>query len=343
MNSYERMMTTLKLKEPDRVPIAEFVIDKKIYSKLMPEAKDQSDFEVMYGLDALGVRAFYKNTWEAESGLEYIDEWGIRYQRNGEVVAHPIKGPIETIEDVRNYVVPAFTPERLERLPELVKKYKGEKAILFHMRAGFLWAAALVGLDTLLMNFLAEPEFVNELLDKILEEQIKLARNAVRAGADVIIETDDYAFNNGPLFSPQVFREFLYPRLKKFVDAVHEEGGLIIKHTDGNIMKILDQIVDAGVDGIHSIDPLAGMDIGVVKSMYGHKISLWGNIDCSNLLTFGSTEDVDAAVKKCIKDAAPGGGFVLVSSNSIQSSVKPENYEAMIKAGKKYGVYPINL
>lgn len=341
MNSYERVMTTLKLKEPDRVPIAEFVIDKKVYNALMPEAKEQSDFEEAYDFDVMGARAFYKTTWE--SGDAFADEWGVVYRRNEEVVPHPVKGPIETYEDLKNYVVPGYIPERLDRLPELVKKYKGEKAIVFHQRAGFLWAANLVGLDNLLMYFLAEPEFVHELLDKILAEQIILARNAIRAGADAIIETDDYAFNNGPLFSPQVFRDFLYPRLKKFVEAVHEEGGMVIKHSDGNLMKILDQIVDTGVDGIHSIDPLAGMDIGIVKNRYGKRISLWGNIDCSNLLTFGSTADVEMAVKKCIADAAPGGGFVLISSNSIQSSVKPENYEAMIKAGKLYGSYPIEL
>jgi uroporphyrinogen decarboxylase len=98
-------------------------------------------------------------------------------------------------------------------------------------------------------------------------------------------------------------------------------------------------IVDAGVDGVNPIEPAAGMDIGEVKQKYGHRVCLIGNIDCSCLLPEGSVEEVEAAVKECIRKAAPGGGYIISSSNSIHSSVKPENYLAMIQATRKYGRY----
>jgi uroporphyrinogen decarboxylase len=137
-----------------------------------------------------------------------------------------------------------------------------------------------------------------------------------------------------------VFREFILPRLQKMVDVIHEEGGKVIKHSDGNLWLILDQIMSTGVDGINPIEPIAGMDIGEVKQKYGKKACVVGNIDCSHLLPYGTESEVEAAVKECIRKASPGGGHIICSSNSIHSSVNPRNYLAMIKAAKRYGVYP---
>jgi uroporphyrinogen decarboxylase len=125
------------------------------------------------------------------------------------------------------------------------------------------------------------------------------------------------------------------------VDAIHEEGGKVVKHSDGNLWPILDMIVDTGIDGLNPMEPVAGMDIGQVKRKYGNRVCLVGNIDCSRLLSEGSVEEVEAAVRECIRKASPGGGHIISSSNSIHSSVKAENYLTMITATRKYGKYPI--
>ncbi|UCG54706.1 MAG: nucleoside 2-deoxyribosyltransferase, partial [Dehalococcoidia bacterium] len=114
-----------------------------------------------------------------------------------------------------------------------------------------------------------------------------------------------------------------------------------LKHTDGNIWKIMGMLIETGIDGIHPIDPGAGMDIGEVKQAYGNKICLIGNIDCGDLLTIGSGEEVRREVKKCIEKGGVGGGLICASSNSIHSNVKPENYLTMVKAIKEYGRYPL--
>ena len=181
MNSYERVMKALSFKEPDRVPIAEFLIDKRIYNALMPTTKEQYDFDVEFGLDVLASRAWYQTVSEQES--QFTDEWGIIYSRNKEAIAHLIKGPIENIGDLKKFKVPSADYDgRLSNLPKIVKNHKKERAIAYAMRAMFLWAANLVGIENLLMYMMIEPEFVHEILEIILEEQIKLARNAVRAG-----------------------------------------------------------------------------------------------------------------------------------------------------------------
>jgi uroporphyrinogen decarboxylase len=173
----------------------------------------------------------------------------------------------------------------------------------------------------------------------VLEVNLAIARRAVRAGADVIVLGDDYAHNLGPMMSPGVFREFLLPRLTRMVAVVHEEGGLVVKHSDGNLYPVLEDIVSSGADGLNPIEPVAGMDLATTKRLVGDRMALVGNVDCGSLLCHGSSDDVRRAVRQCIRDAAAGGGYLLCSSNSIHSSVNPENYIAMVKAGREFGAY----
>ena len=102
-------------------------------------------------------------------------------------------------------------------------------------------------------------------------------------------------------------------------------------------------IVDSGIDCLDPIDPQAGMDLAEVKAQYGHRIALKGNVDCAQLMTFGTPDEVVEATKEALRKGAPGGGFILSSSNSIHSAVKPENYQAMLRTLQEYGQYPIKL
>ena len=134
MNGYQRVKTALELKKPDRVPIVEFLIDSKVIKRVCPEAKDQADFAQIVGLDAvtcLGISQFNKISENSDG--TYVDEWGVLYKEGGsEAISHPIKGPIQTMCDLEHYVPPdPDAPHRLGNLPELVKRFKGRKAIIF--------------------------------------------------------------------------------------------------------------------------------------------------------------------------------------------------------------------
>jgi uroporphyrinogen decarboxylase len=94
-----------------------------------------------------------------------------------------------------------------------------------------------------------------------------------------------------------------------------------------------------GYDGLNPLEPQAGMALKRVKDYCGDRICLLGNIDCGELLCHGSEEEVVAAVYQAIQDAAPGGGYILCSSNSIHPGVKPENVVVMMRAAQEYGVY----
>jgi uroporphyrinogen decarboxylase len=176
----------------------------------------------------------------------------------------------------------------------------------------------------------------------VIDYKIRLMRRAIREGSDAVVSGDDYANQHGTVMSPQHFRQFVLPYLKRSIDAAHDEGVPFIKHTDGNIWAILDDLVQAGIGALDPIEPAAGMDIGEVKAKYGDRIAVIGNVDCSFVLTRGTVEEVEEAVKETIAKASPGGGHILASSNSIHPAVKPENYKAMVEAARKFGRYPID-
>jgi uroporphyrinogen decarboxylase len=100
-------------------------------------------------------------------------------------------------------------------------------------------------------------------------------------------------------------------------------------------------MIGVGIDAIDPLEPIAGMDIGEVKERYGDRLCLMGNIDCGDLLSRGTPEQVASMVRTTIGRAAKGGGYVLASSNSIHPAVKPVNYSTMVMAGRQYGSYPI--
>jgi len=338
MNSVERVHATLRLEQPDRVPVAEFIIDEKVARAIMRDMQDIYDFMDRIGLDAVGCGALFRRDYRDDG--TFADEWGVTYEPSVEAVAHPLSGPIKTLADARQYVPPdPDAPWRLGNLPEIVRRYKGRRAICFHHRAAFMWSAYLMGLDNLLASFLDQPDLANFLMDKVLDANMTIVRNAIRAGAEVIILGDDYAHNTGTLMSPALFREFIRPRLTRILHMIKNEGAFCIKHSDGNIYSILEDIVSTGCDGINPIEPVAGMDLATVKALVGDRVCITGNIDCAHLLPHGTPEEVEAAVIQAIHDAGKGGGYILTSSNSIHSSVTPANYVAMIEAAHRHGVY----
>ena len=341
MNSVERVHMALRLEQPDRVPVLEFVIDEKVARAAVPGCRDVADCMDRLGMDGVGCGASFRKVRENTDG-SFVDEWGVTYGPGPEVVAHPIGGPIASLADARAYTPPAAdAPHRLGQLPELVERYQGKRAICFHHRAAFMWAAYLMGIDSILMNFLAEPEMVEITMDKVLQCNMAIVRRAIRAGAEVIILGDDYASNHGPMMSPAVFEHFILPRLKKMIAMIHEEGALCIKHTDGNIDSLLEMIISAEPDGLNPIEPVAGMELAKLKEQVGDKVCLVGNIDCAHLLPHGTPDQVREAVRQAICDAGIGGGYIVASSNSIHSSCSPQNLVAMVGAVKEFGRYPL--
>ena len=341
MTGLDRFMTALNREEPDRVPTWELIINEPTLSAFYGPVEP---FEFVEREDMDGVCVFenMRFTPTGENDIQ-VDDWGIEWRWEIAAGGYPSGGPIRTHEDLQSYEPPdPSEPRRYESLRTAVERFGGRRAVVFLTHEAFEFSHYLRGLENLMIDYIEAPDFVHDLAKVVSDYKIELAETAIDLGADVIVSGDDYAHRQAPIMSVKHFEEYSLPYLEKLTDAVHRKGAPLIKHTDGNIWSILGQMVDAGIDAIDPLEPMAGMDIGEVKEQYGDRVAVIGNVDCTEILTHAPLDEVVEAVKETIAKGSVGGGHILASSNSIHPGVKPENYRAMADAAREYGRYPLD-
>ncbi len=192
-----------------------------------------------------------------------------------------------------------------------------------------------------LMGLITAPDLIHRYLNAQLKITLMLLEAMLERGIHGVLGGTDWAANAGPMFSPRHFQKFVFPCLEQITNLCHRYGVPFVKHTDGNVNSLLDGMIAAGVDGFQAIEPVAGMDIAQVKRDYGDRLTLIGNVDCAHTLVNGTVAQVRAETEAVIRAAAPGGGFILSTSNSVHPGVKPELYLAMLETAREVGDYPI--
>jgi len=184
-----------------------------------------------------------------------------------------------------------------------------------------------------------EPDRVKEEADMMVNRALGRAEViAKHGGLDGFALCSDYCFNTGPFLSPNLFSEFITPYLYKLTKGYRDMGFYVIKHTDGNIMPILDQLVQTNPHAIHSLDPQGGVDIREVKKLVGNRVCLIGNVNCG-LLQTGTDEEVIESVRYALKYGMPGGGYIFSTSNCIYTGMPLTRYELMLEIWRKEGMY----
>ncbi|MCI0513113.1 hypothetical protein L0128_07880 [candidate division KSB1 bacterium] len=185
-----------------------------------------------------------------------------------------------------------------------------------------------------------EPEKVKAEAERWVHDSIQVAEKLKKHGElDGFALCSDYCLNEGPFLSPAMFSEFITPYLAKLTQAYRELGFYVIKHTDGNIMPILDQLVQTQPHALHSLDPQAGVDIAEVKKRYGQQLCLIGNVNCG-LLDTGTDEEVIASAQYALTSGMPGGGYIFSTSNCVYTGMRLSRYELMLDVWRKWGEYP---
>ena len=197
---------------------------------------------------------------------------------------------------------------------------------------------------TLFMEMMyLEPELTKRLCDIYLNIGLAVVKKYIEIGVDCVMIATDWAYNSGPIVSPEMIRKYMIPQVKAIVDLCHNHNVYVLKHTDGNIMKIADDFFNMEIDAYQGIEPNAGMNIAEIKKLYGNKVTLMGNVDCARTLPFGTKEEIIKETKECIKVAAPNGGYIVSSSNTIANPIPASNFLTMVDTVLKYGKYPITI
>jgi uroporphyrinogen decarboxylase len=333
-------MRALQRQQPDRVPTFEWIVDRKVREAILPGCEDHNDFAIRMGHDAVVVDPNFKK--QPAGPGRWRSEWGYVTQQTPEEHGIEVESPIATLADFERYLPPdPHAPGRYSSIEKALARYGDTYAVVVHLNDVFSLPRYLMGMENLLMAIAADPELVQALVDMSVRLNLEMAKELVGRGVKIVYTGDDYASSKGPLMSPRHFRKLFYPGLCRVIGGYKELGLVVIKHTDGNLWPIIDMILDSGIDCLDPIDPKGGMFLADVKAMYGHRIAIKGNVDCADLLTFGTVEETVEATKAALRDGMPGGGYILSSSNSIHSGVKPANYVAMMRTLVECGGYPM--
>ncbi len=345
LTGVERMFRALALKEPDTVPTMELFIDPKVRNAILPDASHEEFIDFM-DIDAIVITDVANERYEILDKTKGVirDKWGVVKRSTGELDSVPVDARIKSEKDFDNYIPPdPDLPWRYDELKSAVKRFKGQRAVVAFVIGVFCVVNEIRGMADHFMDVKRNPDLIEQLNQMVLDYNMRYIKNCIEVGADIVWIGGDFATNFGPMLSPKLMEKFAIAPLKAQVDVCKKYGVPAMKHTDGDLESIFEMLIGTGLDGIHPIDPVAGMDIGKIKDEYGHRICLAGNIDCAQLLSWGTKDEVSQAVKDCIAKAGVGGGFICASSNTIHSGVNPENYVAMVEAIRKYGSYPLSL
>ncbi len=336
MNSYERVIAALEGKPADRTPYGEMFIDPNVIDKIKPGI-EYADFIEWADIDIVSCLTMAEpaprmNWIDREAGL-WRDKWGATQLNDGDVISTIQEPPvIRSMDDLKDYCPP--DPEDsyvIEASLELIERFKGERAIAVVGEAVFAPMQYLrAGLQNLVFDFFDQPELIHAMTKIAADYHIKLYTRLIQMGVDIIFLGDDFAAKGGPMISPDHIREFILPGMKRVVKAIKDAGGYCIKHTDGDIHKILPVLKEADMD---MLGPLESpyMNLAEVRDNYG--IGVMGNVNV-DLLGRGTPQEVELETRKLLDETAPGGRFILSSGNSISSAVKPENLLAMINTGR---------
>jgi len=185
-----------------------------------------------------------------------------------------------------------------------------------------------------------DPGGLKDEAERNLEHRLRRAEKFhVHGGIDGFALCSDYCLNVGPFLSPGQFGEFVTPYLSRLNKAYRDMGFYSIKHTDGNIMPILDQLVQSNPHALHSLDPQGGVDLALVKKMVGDRVCLIGNVNCG-LLQTGTDEQVIADVRRSLRDGMAGGpGYIFSTSNCVYTGLALERYHLMLDVWREFGNY----
>ena len=342
MNSRERVFAVLEGRVPDRVPVMEMFIDPKVIDSIYPEMHyaDFIDYADMDIVTCLTMADDPENiNWVDKNKGLWKDKWGVLQKLTGETVSILMPpGPIESEADLQKYHPPdPVNSPVYEYAQRLIDRFKGKRAIAVVGEATFAPQQYLRGgLSELMIDYALRPEFVDKVAQIGVEYYVPLYQKLITQGVEIVILGDDYAGKSGPFMSPEHFERFILPGLTTVVRAIKDSGGYVIKHCDGDIWKIMDMMVSTGIDMFGPLES-PHMNLAEVLRATDGSVGVVGNVDV-DLLSRGTVDEVVADTQRVLQQVAHTGHHILSSGNSISSSVKGENFMAMLTAAKEFNL-----
>ncbi len=378
MTPRERVQAALRHEEPDRVPfdigggnsttllvetyenLKEYLkisAPTRIMNKAFRSAELDEEAMLRLGSDVRSVKTKPPKNWmppPSEPGT-FIDGFGIKWRQAfypggyyWEIAEPPLAHA--TISDLKSFPWPEpDDPGRYEGLAEEVQNLHNNTSYALmgdSVIKGF-WEPYFMmrGIEQSLVDLLINKGFVHAVMERLFELNTAVTKRFLDITGpflSVFRTADDLAAQNSLLMSPQTYQEMIQPYHRRFNKFVKQyTDAKIFFHSCGNVVSLLDELIDAGFEVLNPVQVAAFDDPAGVKIKYGDRLTFWGGIDTQKVLPKGTPQEVREEVKLRIKQFGAGGGFVAAAVHNMQPDIPPENVLAMSKAVQELGVYPI--
>ncbi len=375
MTHRDRVMKSISLQEPDRVPLdlggtGGLIVDP-VYKELCKylgfekEIKPYRQGSTANYYDERVLEAFdvdFRHVWLSSKDKPasvihedktVTDLWGITWSSEGSYpVYFPLKG--KSFNEIKNFEWPVLKNWNTDELKARAKHYYENtdyavvaKAVLDG--AGiFERCYYLRSIDELFIDMMDNEKLTNYLINKVVEIEISLwdmYLDAVGPYVQIIQRAADLGTQTGLMISPSLFRKYFKPAEEKVYSFIKSKAPhvKIWFHSCGAIQPLINDFIDLGVDILNPVQPLCeGMDSFELKEKFGKKLCFHGGIDLQKALP-GTLEDTIRETETRIKAFAPGGGYILAPSNHIQKDTPVKNIIALYEHAAQFGKYPIKV
>lgn len=353
--NFERVRRTLlRQGQTDRVPLFELSIHNQIKAHILGapvrSLQDEVTFWQVAGYDFVSVRAGVRSIVRCLNPA--VKEWQLaRKGRTHGMASGWVSKESSLIanrDDFANFPFPkaedlggddGSTPLE-EFLRSICAHLPADMKIIVQLGYVFMGTWQIMGFENFAYMLADDPEFVQMVVDRLAASQMAVLETLLDYDCvGAIWMPDDMAYNSGPMVSPAVLRRYVFPWYRKMVERCHQANLPVGIHSDGDLNRLLPDLVACGFDCIHPLEPPYN-DIVAIKKQWGEHIAVAGNIDLKNTLCAGTPEMVEEEVRARAAELAPGGGWLVGSSNSIPDFVPIENYKALLAASLKYGRCP---
>jgi uroporphyrinogen decarboxylase len=260
----------------------------------------------------------------------FKDMFGVVWNREQEGDFGVVKDYILTDSEFGGYSFPVpdekLIREKCERLEHQKDKFR-MYIIGFSL---FERAWTLRSMPELLIDFMVNKEFANELLDRIVEYNLAVVDIVSEYDIDCIFYGDDWGQQKGLIMGPQLWREFIKPRLKKMYDKAKENGMYVAQHSCGDISEVFPDLIELGLDIYNTFQPEI-YDVAKMKELYGDKITFFGGISTQRLLPSASPKEVKAEMKRLMKLLGQDGGYIVAPTHAMPNDIPTENIMAFLE------------
>lgn len=351
MTTHERLTCVYNHQNPDRVPMYDgpwlSTLERWQREGLPPNVSPRDFFgwDTIVGFQADNSPRFPVETLEeTEEYRIHTTTWGVtmrNWRHHGSVPEFlDFKINKETWPEIKERMTP--DPDRIN-WQVLQDHHASWRASGAWIQAGAwfgydVMASWVVGYETTLIALAADPEFCIDFINTCLDLDLALLGMAWDRGYtfDAVRWPDDMGYRNGLLFSKDMYRRIIKPAQKRMIDWCHDRGVKTHLHSCGNVMELVPEFVEIGLDALNPLEQKAGMDALQLKREFGDKLVLEGGIDVRNM-TDGAK--IEQEIREKLPILMENGGYIFHSDHSVPEDVSFADYCRIMELARYYGTY----